>query len=879
MKKKIFYPLATIFLLVAITLWGCKKEDKEPEQVQEKPPAEVIVFPEETIAKKMELLKADGTLVFSGLTEAEKPKKGDIICSGIAEGAPLGFLYKVNQVITADGKTTITTEPASLEEAIENGEIKETISITENNIEGIFDKDGNPIDYEKLKSGGVTGRKFSSGISWEVNKEIDDVTFTGNIELGVEFDFNLSIKNWELKECNLLATPKFNGELSASFDKELFGWSKAIELATIKLQPTTIMIGYVPLVITPEIKVLVQVDLSGKVSISAQIFEVGIASPIGIAYDYEQKKWNGIGIDQESDIKKPTFFKQAELSLSGELQLEPRVISKMGFYNTDTGIGIGLGIYAKLNANLPAGINRIDGFNSDPEIELKAGIASIGKAELKIFNKNFGEWERRTKIAEWELWHRKIFPEFSEITLTANDVGSAEVSCYIDKAPLLGFSILKHGFCWVEGKNNPTIDNQKIELGAIESSLWKNSGKIEMKALLQNLKPGTTYTIAPYYESWYGTMYQKKKVFTTGVVPDLVLSKTALTLNVNQTEQVQITAGSGDYDVKSNQPNIATIELTNNHTLIITGKAQGTATLSVRDKQSGQTQTISVTVNAPTQNLVLSKTALTLNVNQTEQVQITAGSGDYAVKSNQPNIATIELTNNHTLTITGKAQGTATLSVRDKQSGQTQTISVSVNAPTQPQVPNGVVIENGVLKKWPCDKIPADGHVVIPDGVVSIGKFAFERCTSLVSVIIPEGTLSIDNDAFTQCYNLKTVNFPKTLTSIGNSAFWNCHKLASVNLPNSLKRIGNSAFNGCQSLTNITIPVSVTDFIGSSTFYGTTKLEYIHCKSPIPPKFTPLNGNPTNLGYTGKLFVPVGTKELYEKAPHWKDCNPIIEKD
>ncbi|WP_262482476.1 hypothetical protein [Capnocytophaga canimorsus] len=38
MKKKIFYPLATIFLLVAITLWGCKKEDKEDEIIPTPPP-------------------------------------------------------------------------------------------------------------------------------------------------------------------------------------------------------------------------------------------------------------------------------------------------------------------------------------------------------------------------------------------------------------------------------------------------------------------------------------------------------------------------------------------------------------------------------------------------------------------------------------------------------------------------------------------------------------------------------------------------------------------------------------------------------------------------------------------------------------------------
>ena len=49
------------------------------------------------------------------------------------------------------------------------------------------------------------------------------------------------------------------------------------------------------------------------------------------------------------------------------------------------------------------------------------------------------------------------------------------------------------------------------------------------------------------------------------------------------------------------------------------------------------------------------------------------------------------------------------------------------------------VIKNGVLKKY----IGRGGNVVIPDGVTSIGDYAFNRCTNLTSITIPDSVTSI----------------------------------------------------------------------------------------------------------------------------------------
>ena len=99
--------------------------------------------------------------------------------------------------------------------------------------------------------------------------------------------------------------------------------------------------------------------------------------------------------------------------------------------------------------------------------------------------------------------------------------------------------------------------------------------------------------------------------------------------------------------------------------------------------------------------------------------------------------------------------------------------------------------------------------ITLPDGLESIGNYAFYGCTSLKDVTLPAGLQSIGDNAFCVCSALTAIDIPASVTSIGAGAFDGCSSLAAVTLHDGLKSIGDYAFDGCTSLTAIRIPGTV----------------------------------------------------------------------
>ena len=125
-------------------------------------------------------------------------------------------------------------------------------------------------------------------------------------------------------------------------------------------------------------------------------------------------------------------------------------------------------------------------------------------------------------------------------------------------------------------------------------------------------------------------------------------------------------------------------------------------------------------------------------------------------------------------------------------------------------------IKNGVLTKYN----GTGGDVVIPDGVTSIGRYAFMKNDSLKSVTIPDSVTELDIYAFAYCPNLISVKMMEGLKSIGDFAFAGCSGLKNIAIPKSVTVMGDEVFVECSSLESITVPGNV-----KSQFFWT----FMHC--------------------------------------------------
>jgi len=95
--------------------------------------------------------------------------------------------------------------------------------------------------------------------------------------------------------------------------------------------------------------------------------------------------------------------------------------------------------------------------------------------------------------------------------------------------------------------------------------------------------------------------------------------------------------------------------------------------------------------------------------------------------------------------------------------------------------------------------------LVFPEGISTIGAYAFAEYKGLKSVVIGNDVTSIAEGAFQGCRDLKDVTIGSSVTSVGQYAFRNCTGMQNLVIGNSVNSIGNQAFGNCGDLRSIVV--------------------------------------------------------------------------
>ena len=196
---------------------------------------------------------------------------------------------------------------------------------------------------------------------------------------------------------------------------------------------------------------------------------------------------------------------------------------------------------------------------------------------------------------------------------------------------------------------------------------------------------------------------------------------------------------------------------------------------------------------------------------------------------------------------------------------------------------DGILYDKNLTTLIQCP-VSVMGSFTIPSSVTSVGGSAFRDCAGLSSVNIPSSVESIGNYTFANCTGLITVDSNNSNYSSIEGLLYDKNQTTLIRcpisvkgnhtIPSSVTKIENDACNGCAGLISITIPSSITSF-GIGAFQGCTGLTSVYSFLTLP-----MGLNYSDFEFNNKnctLYVPVGTKSLYQATRGWNLFSNIID--
>ena len=303
-KQKLSRILIATFILISlllntgcgfgVALLGLFNSGKTSNIVKISPLTKVM---DNLTASKISSVSADkSTIVFDESTPLlQNMKQGNILVSDINKACPDGLLRRVKTINEENGKVVVQTEQASLEEVIEQGEVKLEKELSPSDLVSATPlAEGVSLSTKSLKTKDFTkdietGFKISlTGVKLDYNTANTKLSakLEGSTEFKSIFRISAAFEGHEVKTFELSNKIEQQNKFLVSGTAAITAQSecKAVSIANYEFAPFTIFVGFVPIVIKSSINIKIGVSGTLEGSISYGIIQKKATSKTGIMY-------------------------------------------------------------------------------------------------------------------------------------------------------------------------------------------------------------------------------------------------------------------------------------------------------------------------------------------------------------------------------------------------------------------------------------------------------------------------------------------------------------------------------------------------------------------------------------------------------------------
>jgi hypothetical protein len=162
-------------------------------------------------------------------------------------------------------------------------------------------------------------------------------------------------------------------------------------------------------------------------------------------------------------------------------------------------------------------------------------------------------------------------------------------------------------------------------------------------------------------------------------VAEIISSPSTVNVLVGATASAVISGGTTPYSIKTSPEGTKATASISGSTLSVTGVATGTTSVEVKDASTtAKTVVVPINVTGP---LAVDKSSVSVASGSSTTVAISGGTSPYQIKVNPDAAVATGAISGSTLTITGVAAGTASVTIGDN-AGATKTVSITVTGGT-----------------------------------------------------------------------------------------------------------------------------------------------------------------------------------------------------